>query len=788
MGKVKRISGKLAKPTLKASVLKRRSLKHSTPMPKRPSVKYMKQKLLLEKSPEFSNTENLSELESDSSMQKTEGQFVKAPNSIDRDQIRDGVKALFEYILKSSESKTELLDDDQPIFLQITAIKIPNTPNRQIRLLLKHSLLSEESEICLIVQDIGNPKDHDETIEHYQRHLIDHNITRIKTIIPYHQFKSEYGNQYELKRKLLGLYDYFLVDGRISGYVTQSLGKIFLEKRKSPTSIKMDASNLKDHVEKALKKTIMKMHSKGDSYLVQVGHSKMREEDVFENICEVIDELSDVFPGSLDNIRQLGLKTVKGLTVPIYLTLKNQNTVNVTVVRQKRPKEFKSVTGELSTYLKKDVTVLPGGKVIIMDKNNGTENDDEDYEEFVDSDLVEDEDSDLFEEDEDQAQSDMLDTPGSDNGSEEMVETNKNEKGSKKQIQPKTDENDSEEDDLIEAEQMYLSEYEQKKVNTIAQKQEVKLTKDKSEGKETSASLKVSHISVRKNKNKNQVNQDEPFIESSEENKDIGKDVLRSNQADNGNNDIEQPQISQQSTKGSKKKVKLEENSEESSKIKPKNIKGNNTKKNKKIAPEAVQNETKNQLNEQSNILPAVEERRTGRARKKRDSPLKNENTSENIPPKKSKKMPIKEISDVVEDQVPKKQMKTTTQANRKRKDTTKDDENQGEKEKTNVKQTKKGKKKGNNDVDSKATRTMRSKKLEETSNIENKKPTRKPLKNVETPVDNIAQTSQQQKTAQNKNKQVEANSDSVDVPAPVQKVEKKPRGKGQKVKKSTIK
>lgn len=312
MHKIRRFSGKLAKPKPTLKTNKRKSLRRDTPLPKL---------VLSDTSLEVANTEDSSDLESDINLHRTEGQFITAPNYIDKDQIRSGVKALFECILKDSKNKNELFEDEKSIFLQITAVKIPNAPIRQIRLSLKHSLLSEESDICLIVKDIGNPKDYDGTIEHYQKHLLDHDITRIKTIIPYHQFKSEYGNQFELKRKLLGLYDHFLVDGRISSNIAHSLGKIFLEKRKMPTSIKMNASNLKDHVEKALKKTIMKAYSKGDSYLVQVGHSKMLEEDVFENICEIVDELSDIFPGRFDNVRQLGLKTATGVLVPIYLTL-----------------------------------------------------------------------------------------------------------------------------------------------------------------------------------------------------------------------------------------------------------------------------------------------------------------------------------------------------------------------------------------------------------------------------------------------------------------------------------
>ena len=51
------------------------------------------------------------------------------------------------------------------------------------------------------------------------------------------QVKTEY-DQYELKRKLVGSYDYFLVDGKIAGHLSHLLGKEFYKKRKLPTSIR----------------------------------------------------------------------------------------------------------------------------------------------------------------------------------------------------------------------------------------------------------------------------------------------------------------------------------------------------------------------------------------------------------------------------------------------------------------------------------------------------------------------------------------------------------------------
>lgn len=85
--------------------------------------------------------------------------FVKAPAvaNVDIDQVKAGVGAFFKYLEKTAESK--LFDEEEAIFLQVAAVKVPKCPSRQIRLSLCHSLVSDSSEVCLIVPDVGMPKE-----------------------------------------------------------------------------------------------------------------------------------------------------------------------------------------------------------------------------------------------------------------------------------------------------------------------------------------------------------------------------------------------------------------------------------------------------------------------------------------------------------------------------------------------------------------------------------------------------------------------------------------------------
>lgn len=195
------------------------------------------------------------------------------------------------------------------------------TPSRTLRIPLKHSLLKDTSEICLITDDArGFRKEFEKSIEHYEEFLKEKNVTNIKTIMPFYQLKTEYG-EFELKRKLVELYDAFLVDAKVSGYVVKKLGKIFMEKRKLPVPIRLTANNLKENIDFALRKTSTNLHPNSDNFVMQIGHSEMTEEQIYDNFQEVCEHLAKQFPGGWENIRGLNLKTPKSLAIPVYYTM-----------------------------------------------------------------------------------------------------------------------------------------------------------------------------------------------------------------------------------------------------------------------------------------------------------------------------------------------------------------------------------------------------------------------------------------------------------------------------------
>lgn len=182
--------------------------------------------------------------------------------------------------------------------------------------------MAPDDEVALFVCDLqrGRRKDYEPTVEHYRNLLQKHECTRVNEIIPMNRVKTEF-DQFELKKKLLGSYDHFLVDGRIAGHMSHLLGKHFSKKRKLPTSIRMQSKDLKHEIDYALRKTSMELHSHGDTHLMQIGNTSMDKKKILKNILAVCEELSKNYPGGWDNVRALRLKSTTSLALPFYMTL-----------------------------------------------------------------------------------------------------------------------------------------------------------------------------------------------------------------------------------------------------------------------------------------------------------------------------------------------------------------------------------------------------------------------------------------------------------------------------------
>ncbi|KAJ9577638.1 hypothetical protein L9F63_005825, partial [Diploptera punctata] len=181
---------------------------------------------------------------------------------------------------------------------------------------------------------------------------------------PLNQINTEY-DRYELKRNLVNQFDIFLADGRITGHVQGLIGKPIHMKRKLPVPVDFRAKDLKKEIDNALSKTLMMMTGHSEKSSLKIGHTKQSVPQIAENIVAVAEELASKYPGGWENIRSLKIHLQDRASIPVYISLKSCNDVEIPVVTPRIPKKAKPVEGELTTMPGVHVTVLPDGEVIV---------------------------------------------------------------------------------------------------------------------------------------------------------------------------------------------------------------------------------------------------------------------------------------------------------------------------------------------------------------------------------------------------------------------------------------
>lgn len=309
---------------------------------------------------------------------------------IEANDIAKAVKAVIKLHKENPKLKNQLFNDNINLFLQVCCHKVPRGPSRIIRIPLSNSLLTPDDEVCLIVSELKGVKniEHEKHIEHYENLLRNKGVENIKKIMTFHEFRTEY-ETFEQKSRLVDLYDMFLVDGRISGKVVNKCGKIFYNKRKVPTAIKLEMTKLKEHIDKALSKAFFLLHQKGDSYTVQFGHDKMDIQHLVDNVFSVIECLNKEFPGGFDNIKGLHISTIRSTSIPLYssfskyskllkcftylfecIFLESPKEILPPKTKSKKPKGFKTYKGELTTLPNAKVIVKPTGQVLVIRTKN----------------------------------------------------------------------------------------------------------------------------------------------------------------------------------------------------------------------------------------------------------------------------------------------------------------------------------------------------------------------------------------------------------------------------------
>ncbi|XP_060878723.1 ribosomal L1 domain-containing protein 1-like [Metopolophium dirhodum] len=356
----KQVKKSAAKDKVKADVKEPKNTVHIKKKGDKKTVVENKQKKSKEGASKLSMKSKLLE-----SKLTTEVNTNESDPKLDIKKVEAAVNGLFTLIKNGSTlPKNELWDEATPIHLVVTAVKMGVGPKRVVRIALPNSLVTDTTDICLIVPDLvrGRNVDHEKTSHHYKDLLAKNGIKNIKTILPARQIRVEF-NEYEARRNLCHSHDIFLIDQKISGFLVKKLGKEFYIKRKLPITVKLAKKHLKAEIESKLHKTSFFIDYKGTTKAVQVGHMQQTAQQVAENIIATFNNLAHSYPGGLKNIRCLLIKSPTSESLPIYYSLVSRNEVQGPYTKSKLYSKDKEVEGEL---FGKRVLVKPNGDVTVL--------------------------------------------------------------------------------------------------------------------------------------------------------------------------------------------------------------------------------------------------------------------------------------------------------------------------------------------------------------------------------------------------------------------------------------
>ncbi|KAH8410555.1 hypothetical protein KR009_001334 [Drosophila setifemur] len=215
---------------------------------------------------------------------------------------------------------------DYRYVLQVASYKIPSCPKRMVKLALKHSLVGSNDDVAIIVTDLqrGAKFDYEPTKQHYEDLLREAGVEQRLTVVPFNRLRNEMGT-FEAKRKFLNSYDYLMCDGRLSGQANAFLGKFAQKPRNVLHAVRLTRGDEKisQEVSRALNRTAFRQLAKGDLISIPVGNHEHSVGQLAENIQMVSNQLQQLYPGGLANIRSMYLKIdiVGTSALPLYVSM-----------------------------------------------------------------------------------------------------------------------------------------------------------------------------------------------------------------------------------------------------------------------------------------------------------------------------------------------------------------------------------------------------------------------------------------------------------------------------------
>lgn len=239
-----------------------------------------------------------------------------APSSrIHRETAEKAVESLLQW-QSSKQEKPQLLDQEDFLYLVVTLKKIPpKGRTNPYKISLPHSLHSDSSEICLIIDDRTKSN---LTKDDARKKIQSENIP-ISKVIKLSKLKSDY-RPFEAKRKLCDSYDMFFADDRVIPLLPSLLGKHFFKKKKIPVPLNLRHKNWKEQIEKSCSSALLYLRT-GTCSVVKVAKTSMEVEEIVSNVIAAIDGIAEIVPKKWSNVRSFHLKVLESIALPLYQTV-----------------------------------------------------------------------------------------------------------------------------------------------------------------------------------------------------------------------------------------------------------------------------------------------------------------------------------------------------------------------------------------------------------------------------------------------------------------------------------
>jgi ribosomal protein L1 len=232
-------------------------------------------------------------------------------NPVDAKQLAAAANALLAYIHKENQASHNLLDDDAFISLVVALQRTPDKARtKPFYAPLVHSLYKDRP-VCLITCD-GLYKS-------VKEHLKAHPVEGIEKVIGITKLRKEF-SRYEAKRKLSSTFDLFLADSRLMHLLPKLIGAKFFDKKKHPSLIDLDRSDITPSLIKARDATYFHLRA-GPTIMIKIARTSFSDKQILENFNAAIGAIVNQIPKKWKGIQALYLRTATSFALPFYNSL-----------------------------------------------------------------------------------------------------------------------------------------------------------------------------------------------------------------------------------------------------------------------------------------------------------------------------------------------------------------------------------------------------------------------------------------------------------------------------------